>query len=360
MITRHIVFWAPALLLAACAVPVPDAPAPLARTPLGRDAAPPPDPLAAADSSPMSRGAVAAASAAAALAQDQDYSARGMFMQYHGDFWVRHRRYEPQVEIAFQGLQSGSTQDEAGHFDLQNYQVDARVPAPLDPDTYLLVGGFADARRYQFSSSAEAAGAFDETLWWAGPRIGFGTFVTDDSLLEVEFLPNVSTDFDDTLNSKDYQWFGNGLFTFRHSQNLFLKIGFEVSELFDDVAAYPTLGLSWLMSDSLRLDILAPRKAELAWNMSTATLLYTGFYLDGNEARVRTPVSAGKQEVDVNWQEITWRLGTIFRFNDHFSVFADGGLTVAGDYEWRSGTGANWSGTLEPSFIFRAGMGLDF
>ena len=349
----RIACWQAALVgLAACATPV----------------SPPPEaPTLAASiegaAVPKPAGPVRSAPARLAvppLVQDQDYSPSGMFGRTHGEFMAGAFRYRPEVTATYLQQQDANVQNEDGHFDLDHFRFDAQVPAPVSPDTFLIVGGTFDARDYDFSDNV--SGAFDEELFQAGLHLGFGTFFEDhdDFLLTGVFSPGVYSDLDGGLHSRDWKFFGEVLGTWRSQEDLFFKLGVMHSEDFRDANVLPLLGMSWRITPSVRFDTLLPKYIELSWSATERTIVHAGVDLEGEQYRVRSSVATGKQMFDVQTQEIRARLGLIQRFNDNFSLFADVGTNVAGDYKWRDTTGATYDGTLRPEIFLHVGVGIDF
>jgi hypothetical protein len=298
--------------------------------------------------------------AAAPAAQEvRDYSANSLFLERHAGFMQRMNRYEPRVFASFMALPDAEVKGEPGSFDLAQLRARGDFRFAVDPNSYLSAGGEFRLREYEFSPAVR--GATDETLYQVGARLGAGYFVNDDLLLEGMFRPGVYTDFDGTLTGQDWKWLGSAQGTYRHSEDLFFRAGLAVSEDFKDVNLIPLAGLSWLFLPQWRLDIALPHKIEVSWSTHGATTtVYGGIYLEGDEWRVRNVTNLGKRRFDVQTQEIKVGGGAVHRLTDNLSVFGDAGVIVAGDYHFRDGLGQRYDGSLDPSFQFTVGVGLDF
>ena len=138
------------------------------------------------------------------------------------------------------------------------------------------------------------------------------------------------------------------------------RTGIEVSEVFDDFAVYPLIGLSSIFAPQWRVDVLLPRKAELSFLPDTATTVFLGIRLDGDEFRVRTSAMAGKQAFDLQVQELSIYVGAVRRFTDNISAFARLGSVVAGDHKFKQPTLSPVEGQIDPTFMFEVGFGWDF
>jgi hypothetical protein len=333
---------AAAAALGACATaprPVSKAPAPGSATPASELAAP---------------------ATAAPQEPETDYSPAALFHEAHGDFYAGMNRFKPAARVRFRGLPNGSIDSEEGEFSQWQVGGEGLLPIAVDPDSVVLAGAKFDTRRFEYGMVFGAPDPpRDETVHAAGLHVGYGHFLTDDVYAEGIFSPGVYSDFDDGLTHNDWQWYGRGLMTFRQSEELYWKLGVEVTNVFDDVPVYGLGGLAWLPGESWRIDLLLPREAELSYLAGAATTLFVGVSLEGEEYRVRSPASSGKQATDLRTQELEVYVGGIHRFSDHFSVFGSIGAVVAGDYDIQRPIN-DVDGQMEPTLMFEAGLGLDF
>jgi hypothetical protein len=289
----------------------------------------------------------------------RDYSPGGLFAERHGAYLTRARRYEPKVSARYMLMPNAQVTSEPGSFDLQELRVRGDAPIVLDPDSYLSLGGEFRHRDYNLTSNI--VGADDEDLFVVGARLGAGLFVTDDFMVEGMFRPGLYTDFDGTLTRQDWPWFGHALATYRVQDNVFVKGGAAVSEDFADVDVIPLAGISWVLTDQFRFDVLLPHRAEVSWSPNAGiTTFRVGGYLEGDQYRVRSSAATGKRRVDWQTQEISLAAGLTHRFSDYLCVFGEVGSVVAGDTKFRDGTAQNYTGSIEPTFFFNVGVGFDF
>lgn len=289
--------------------------------------------------------------------QERDYSPKALFHDAHGDFLVEADRYEPEVRARLGWQPNGRLQSVPGDFDMTELAIDGRVPIEVDPDNALLVGGHLGTRRYQFDT---VTGVQDESLSRMALDLGFLSFLQPDLMVEVVFSPGVYSDLDGGLHSQDWQFLGHGIATWKYRDDLYLKAGLEVSQVFDDVPVYPVAGLAWLVAPQWRVDVLLPRKAEISWSPHGQLVVHGGFELDGQEYRVRSDAATGKRRFDFDVQELRLVVGGLWRFTDHLSAFGKLGTTLAGDHNFRTPAGVLRDGTMEPTFTFTMGVGLDF
>jgi hypothetical protein len=290
--------------------------------------------------------------------QERDYSARTLFHEAHAKFVNGMDRYRPDLRASFGQIIDGNVKSETGDFDVDEWYAEGRLHWYTDPDSYVIYGPQFRSRDYNFSPTS--VGAEDETLYIGGVHLGYGTFINDDVLLELVFSPAIYSDFDGTLKSEDYKFYGDGLLTFRSTDTLFFKAGVYYSGDVKDAPVLPLGGLAWQFMEQFRFDMLLPKYAEVSWTPGTSTLVHIGLDLDGEEYRVRSSLGTGKVPYDVHTQEITARLGVIQRLTDSISLWGDVGYIVAGDYKWRDAAANRYDGTMEPTFTWAIGFGIDF
>lgn len=298
--------------------------------------------------------------------QDEpDYSLRGQFLLHHGEFMQRRERFRPDISLRGRVFPNQRINDEPGSFDLFGYDFDANVPAIVSTDGYLKFGAYYTGRRYvtstAFGSAGNASGINDETLIGAGVKLGFGVFLDDNVLLEVETAPGAWSDLDDTLHHEDFDFPSYGLFTFRTLDNLFFKIGARYNQVFEDAPWLPMLGLSWEIVDGFRLDVLAPESVELSWWPDQNLGFLFGAEVWGAEYHVHTS-EALNQRADLRVQEVTTYLGLVARMNDHTSLIVRSGLVVAGDYDLTTGAAGfdRSEGALDQGFFADITFGINF
>jgi len=300
-----------------------------------------------------------------------DYSVTTLFREAHGEFMDRRERYDPSMELRARWMPNQRINNEPGSFDLLGYDFDVEFPVVIYPDSYLLFGLYQYGRHYQTSTpfgSANNPGFNaepnwgDETLTAAGVRLGFGVFLGDNVLLEIETNPGVYSDLEGTLNHKDYDFPSSAMFTVQATDNFFWKIGARYNQVYEDAPWLPWLGFSWEVTDGVRIDVMAPEYLEMSWWPSGSTSVAIGAQVQGAQYRVRSTSSTGKQRANLQLQEVLIYAGLTQRFSDHFSLNVRGGAIVAGDYDLTTGA-ANFDpaeGALDQGFYADITFGFDW
>ena len=294
-----------------------------------------------------------------------DYSLVGQFRLHHGEFMDRRERYRPSLDLRARLIPNGSIDDEPGSFDMLGYDFDLSWKALVSTEAYLTFGGYYLGRRYvtssAFGSAGNSGGIGDETLYGAGVKLGFGVFLDDNVLLEVETHPGTWSDLDDGLHHEDFDFPSHGMFTFRAIDNFFFKIGARYNQVYEEAPWLPILGFSWEVVEGFRVDVLAPEHLELSfWPSSSVGILF-GAEVTGAEYHVHT-AEAQNQRDDVRVQEVVSYLGLLTRMNDTASFLVRAGLVVAGDYDMTTGAaGFNRAeGALDQAFWAEVSFGVNF
>jgi hypothetical protein len=296
--------------------------------------------------------------AACASAPQQRGANREVFLAAHGDFARAATRAQPMLQLAAGWVPEGEVRHEPGDFELQHYLFDATVPIPLGRDSFLVTGAHAGARRYEFS--AAVPGASDEVLVNAGLRIGYGTFVDDDLVVQGYWQPSLYSDLDGTLNHRDWKlWYGAALAVKRMSPTWFWKAGLALTDAVD-TGVIPVGGFAWLPAQRWRVDVLLPQYVQVSHDPHPAWTLHAGLELRSEEFHVRSPVAQGRLERDIHVQDLRAVVGALHRLDEHASVFARIGSNVTGHYDWSYAPEPDYDGSLEPALFVEFGVGWSF
>lgn len=290
--------------------------------------------------------------------QEKDYSRRSLFLEYHGAFLQKSRRYQPALTASWFTMPDAKLKNEPGKFDLDRLRFDMTLPIPVDPDHLLYFGGRFGVRRYDFNKSVQ--GAQDDKYYEAGLNLGFGSFLSDTVFLEGRFTPGIYSDWDRPLRTRDFKWFGSALLTGRVQEDLFLKVGLAYNETFEQVPVYPRIGIAWAMAPQFRFDMLLPEYVEFSWLPSSAFVLSLGTECYGDQFRTRTDVGTGRVSRKQQTQQLDLYLRGVLRFDDHFSVFGKLGTAYAGDNDFRDHTNAKFNGAMDWNPFLEVGIGIDF
>ncbi len=277
------------------------------------------------------------------------------FRAKHGDFAARATANAP-VTLIGAYVPESTIHHEAGDFSLGQVLLDATVPLPQSADSFLMLGALAGVRRYQFDGVPVLA---DDDLHRYGVRLGFGTFVDDDLLLQGYWQPSVYSDLDGTLNSADYRLdYGALLAVHRSSPDWFWKAGLLGTDAVD-TGVLPLVGFTWHFRKSWSLQTLLPRDLNLVYEQDDWTG-YLGFLVESDEYHVRSPVALGLED-DVHVQELFAHLTVERRLSAGASILLRIGTTVAGNYDYGYGNGTDdLTGTLDRSWFGAAGLAWRF
>ncbi len=295
------------------------------------------------------------------------YSLTRLFRQHHGEFLDRQERFDPQFELRARFLPNQRVGDEPGDFDLLGYDFDIETPAIITTEAYLLFGVYHYGRHYSTSSefgtgSGNAGALGDENLTAAGVRLGLGWFINENFLMELQTNPGVYSDLENGLGHKDYDFPSSALFTYRAMDNFFFKFGLRYNQVYEDAPLLPYLGFSWEITEGLRLDLLAPEYVEVSYWTSASTALAFGAEVSGAQYRVHSTLSTGKQEADVQVQEVVAYLGVTHRISDFLSLQARGGIVLAGEYDLTTGADGfdRTEGALDQGFYADVTFGINW
>ncbi|MHC4813879.1 MAG: DUF6268 family outer membrane beta-barrel protein [Planctomycetota bacterium] len=309
-------------------------------------------------------------SAAAGQPQDTDYSLRALYLNAHSEFQHQaqpyrfHHKADPftrSVRASF--LYQGQTEvnGESGDLEWPQYGVNALIPIPVDQDVALLVGGDFEVRDYDFSTGIAGA-TQDDRYYKIDLQFGATWFVQEDLSITGLFSPGIYSDLDDSPDHDDWFLEGSALATFKSSDDLFFKVGVAADETFDDIPVYPLLGLSYLLTEDWRIDVLLPWGATVGWLVNDQTTFSVGVELEGDAYNIRSSKATGKIETENRVQEIRLFLEIDHRFTEQLSAFGRFGTLLGGDYDIRTGlpAGTDTDGQIEPALYFEAGLGWSF
>jgi hypothetical protein len=291
-----------------------------------------------------------------ALPQDDDrYSVAALFNQAHGEFMQKGFQFRNNLRASYgYQFETGiSGDDDNMQFDDAN--AEAFMPFTVDPDMMLILGARYGQRRYQFDTPA-GSNASDETVYEAAFHVGFGRFFSEDLYVEAMFRPGAYTDFDGTLHSEDWRFYGDVIATYRFDPGFYGKIGGVYDGTFSDSPGFPVVGFGLILSDTFRMDLLAPKYVELSWIPDAAWIIKGGLSLDGERYSLRPPKGAANGDRYTVWtQELELYVDATMRLNDSLSFYGRGGMTLTGDYDWGA-----FSGAIDPAPFFEVGVGLNF
>jgi hypothetical protein len=277
------------------------------------------------------------------------------FRHAHGDYMDQRERHQPMAQLRFQYLPHAGLANRPGSFDLYHWNADLDVPLAVSADTYVDVGGMFEMRDYQ----VDGLGGFaDDKLYAAAARLGFATFLGDDLLLEAQIEPGFWSDWKGALTQDAFDIPTKILATDRVASDCFLKFGVRYNEVYPQHTVLPYLGVAWLPSDTVRVDVLAPETVEVSvWPRPDVGLLLGG-EVQGAEYLARAP---NGRHSDLRVQEDFVYTGAVVRSNQ--TTFATRvGAIVAGDYRLDDNPvpAQHVDGRLRASFFVELSFGIDF
>jgi len=321
-------------------------------------------PFAAAHSTSRTTDRARTDSAETATAADPvwapapQYAPSELFMKKHGEFILRSNPWSPDLAVSISSMSDAELKHADGDFNLAHAKVGLGSKVYVDDDVFLNLGLDYGQRDYTFGDGV--IGAHNEELTRASATLGFGTFLDDSTLLEANFEPGAYSDFSGTLNHGDWQLYGNSLLTIQYDRSIYMKVGIEYSGLFRDTDVYPLVGVSLIMDDTFRFDLLAPKRARLTADLSESSSLNLSLDLVGDEYQIRPPQRAQLRRT-INVQELELTIGGSHRINKRLSLHARVGTTLLGDYYWRDESATNeYRGSLEPQLFGEIGLGWTF
>ena len=289
---------------------------------------------------------------------DDPYGSHALFDESHGQFMQDWQGFRPEITGSYFFRPDTEIQSEPGTFDENAFSLDAHYQLPVAPDTWIEGGARYRARVLEFSSNFQGADE-DETLHELALEVRFGQFINDDLLVVASFSPGIYSDIEQTLNSRDYQFFGSGIGVYRMSPDLYLQGGLFVNQDFEDLPVYVGGGVVWLFAPRWRLDVFAPRHARLQWNPTDRLFLEGFLTLEGREYSRRATARFGTQRQLIQTQDVRAGVSGTWRFTDMFSANASFGSTLFGDYDFQGPTGQS-NGQLQSELFFTLGFGVNF
>ena len=284
----------------------------------------------------------------------QDYTVSGMFTRTHGEYLQEAFGYRPSIRAYYGRQAAAELTGEGGDFDFDEYRIESELWAPVDPDSFLILGGNFGARDYQFDGIPTLN---DETLFEASAKVGYGRFLDEDLLITATFEPGLYTDFDGTMKSEDWQFLGRATATWRAAERIYLKGGLVVDRTFKNTPLYPTIGANWVFADNWRLDVMVPQHFVLQYTPSAEWVFTGGLLLQGDQYEMG---NAGFKSRAVHAQEFRLFLDGVFRVNDNLGLRGRFGGTIAGHYDIDTPGGSDFDGTIEPAVFFELGVDWSF
>jgi hypothetical protein len=247
-----------------------------------------------------------------------------------------------------------------GEFDLQEFQAKFEVPLPAGEDFYFRFGMDYGARLFDFQE-VQGAGTSEssETLHKAVGSIGAGIFFSENFLLTGAVRLGLYSDFDETPDDDDFDTQGDAIVVYRINPGTQLIAGAARSKAFEDYDVYPLIGFRVRGEDgALHVGLTFPQELRVGYNFSEDFQLYGGVWITGDE--YRAGLGGRGDRFNVRIQDRRCGGGVLYWFDDHFNVLFEGGLTLGGEFEFKTENAGQFSDDVDPAGYFSAGVGAAF
>ncbi len=289
-----------------------------------------------------------------AMLTPQDAGDAAVFYDRHLGYLQTMDRRSTEFRASLAWLPSAELNSRVGDFDETRWEFGGEKKIPVGFDSYAVVGGDFSVRHFQMDGTGLGSG----DLYRLSARLGVGHWFTDDFVIEARFRPGLFTDFDKVLSHSDLWNEFQVLGTYRYQDDLFFKGGFLITENWGSTRLLPLVGLSHLVDDRIRVDVLLPYKAELSWTDNEEWTVYGGLYYGWQQYHAGNSFFATSDGHDIRLQQMILGGGAQYRFAPKVMGFVEFGVVVAGKYQFRSAAGT-YEGSLEPAPLMRIGIGFD-
>lgn len=276
------------------------------------------------------------------------------FLDAHGDFLDDSERAVPNLWVSATQQGEAELGSLPGAYELERQVALARIPMPVHEDAYVVGTLYYHRRRYNVTEPIPGLPG-DETVH--GIELGLATrfWVNPDLMVHPFFYAGIYSDLDGSVNSDDWQLYGGLLANYRWSDTFFLRGGVAASQDLEHVSVFPLLGFYWHPFESVRVGLLAPFEAHVAWWPAPwCELLLQGTF-NGFEHHVRAPRAQGKAGTDWRLQEYRVAAGPVLHLGGGFRISVMAGAQVTGGWDTR---GANRnSSSVGAAPMIRFGIG---
>lgn len=269
------------------------------------------------------------------------------FKAAHGDFNALFVRDKSNLKFGYLAQPENEMEDSTTEFDLHNFFINARTSFIRSKDLFFNLGLDYDARYYDFRNVRPPLQTDSETLHKVALDLGVGYFYSPDLLLLGSFKPGIYSDFDEDLNSDDYNFFGQAMVVYRLNPRLQILGGLAVTEDFEDTAVIPLIGARWEGEDKRwRLDVTLPKEIRLGYNITPKAQAYVGAWISGNQYSVRVE-SAQNAQVDFQVQDRRAGIGLVYNFTEKTWLTVEAGVSSGSEFEIKTSTGREATGDID-------------
>ncbi len=276
------------------------------------------------------------------------------FLEAHGDFLDDSERAVPNLWVSGLWQQEVELGSLPGSYEMDRQVALARIPMPVHEDAYVVATLYYHRRHYNVTEPIPGLPE-DETVHAAELGLATRLWLTPDFMVHPFVYAGVYSDFDGHVNTHDWQWYGGALTYYRWSDTFFLRGGLAASQDLNHVAVFPLLGFYWHPFESVRVGLLAPFEAHVAWwPADWLELLVQGNYV-AFEHRVRTSRATEQQQFDWKLQEYRVAAGLVLHLGGGWRFRLMAGVQVTGAWDTRGATRDDSSVGAAP--IIEVGLG---
>jgi len=232
----------------------------------------------------------------------------------------------------------------------------AEVPIPLSKDFFLRVAPLYEVKFLNFDNlEIDNQTYSSEQLHRVELGLGFGHFVNEDSLFTIKLIPGLHSNFS-SIDGNHFQLFSQGFFVYRANENLEFILGTVSSELFDEAALYPVIGLrARALEGRLHIKLTPPIELRLGYDVSNVLQFFGGFWLSGNQHRIETL----GESFQIQTQDRRLGVGLVRRLNEKTNFQLDLGVLLKSEFEFELVDTSLDTDNLEESFYAGLTIGYD-
>ena len=230
----------------------------------------------------------------------------------------------------------------------------AEIPIPLSKDFFWRVAPIYEVSFIDFQNLRIDDKIYDsEQLHRLELGLGFGQFLNDNLLFSVMLQPGLHSNFS-SIDSQHFQLYSQGYLVYRINENLELIGGAASTELFDEVALFPIIGVRGLvLNQKLHIKFTPPIELRVGYPIADGVQLYAGIWLTGDEYRVERLGRTFK----IQTQDLRTGVGVLRWINDHLNLQFEAGWNLESTFDFELVKTNSRSDRLDESPYFRLTIG---
>lgn len=280
----------------------------------------------------------------------------GEFLELNQDFFRLIDGGEGKIfQFSYQASSSRRFRDEQdASFRNQRLSLGGEILVPTSENFFWRAGVNYELQFLNFKNIELGGSSFDtEQLHRAEISGGFGYFLNRNLLFTTLLTPGLHSNLS-SIDSDHFQLFTQNFFVYRLTDNFEIIAGAVSTELFDEVALFPVIGLrAQALDDRLHIKLTPPVELRLAYYLSEKAQIYTGFWLTGDQFRVE---SLG-QEFQIQQQDRRVGVGAIRWLSDNINLQLEVGAMVNSKLQFELIESPVSNDRLRESFYFNLTLG---